>query len=94
MTESMVPGFAGPWVVSDSQSAPFIGAIPMTVDVTYTAQRSVGVLATVGGNTTFILNDNSSVNIPVYVGWQTLPFACISISSSGTTATATYYNLK
>ena len=80
--------------VSDAQSAPFAGAVAMTVDTTYTAQRSVGVLATAAGNVMFTFPDASTLTLPVYVGWQTFPFACVSVVSSGTTATATYYGLK
>jgi hypothetical protein len=80
--------------VTDVQSAPFQGAIAMTTGVAYAAQRSVGVLVTIAGNVTFEFSDASIVTLPVYVGWQTFPFAAIQIVSSGTTATATYYNLK
>jgi len=80
--------------VSDPQNAAFQGAVAMTVGTTYTAQRSVGVLCTVAGNVAMTLVDASTITLPVYVGWQTFPFAATAINSSGTTATATYYNLK
>ena len=66
----------------------------MTVGVNYAAQRSIGVLDTVAGNVTFTFADASTITLPVYVGWNTFPFAVTSISASGTTATATYYELK
>jgi hypothetical protein len=80
--------------VYDTQSSPFQGATAMTTGTTYAAQRSVGVLATVAGNVEFQFPDASTITLPVYAGWQTFPFACAQIVSSGTTATATYYNLK
>ena len=77
------------------QDSAFSGSVPMTVGTTYAAQRSVGVLATVAGNVTFTLADASTITLPVYAGlWQVCPFAVTSIASSGTTATATYFNLK
>ena len=79
---------------SDVQSAPIAGAVAMTVGTTYSAQRGVGVLATVAGNVAFQLPDSSTLTLPVYPGWQTFPFAVTQIASAGTTATATYFNLK
>jgi hypothetical protein len=80
--------------VADAQSAAFAGAVAMTVGTTYTAQRSVGVLCTVAGNVVLQFPDASTLTLPVAVGWQTFPFQCTQIVSSGTTATATYFNLK
>ena len=80
--------------VSDAQSAPFAGAVAMTVGTTYAAQRSVGVNCTAAGNVEFQFLDGSTLTLPIYVGWQTFPFACTQIVTSGTTATATYFNLK
>jgi hypothetical protein len=80
--------------VNDAQSAPFAGAVAMTVGTTYAAQRSVGVLCTAPGNAVFQFPDISTVTLPVFVGWQIFPFACTQIVSAGTTATATYFNFK
>jgi len=80
--------------VNDAQSAPFQGAVAMTVGTTYAAQRSVGVLCTVAGNVQMTLADGSSIMLPVTPGWQTFPFAATQIVGAGTTATATFYNLK
>lgn len=80
--------------VSDTQSAPFQGAVAMVVGTAQTAQRSVGILATAAGNVAMTLADASTITLPVYIGWQTFPFAATAINSSGTTATATYFNLK
>ena len=40
------------------------------------------------------LSDGSSLALPVTGGWQTFPFAVVQIVAAGTTATATYFNLK
>jgi hypothetical protein len=85
---------AGTLTVSDSQSAPFAGAVAMTPGTTYAAARSVGVLCTVAGNVEFQFPDTSTLMLSVSVGWQTFPFACTQILGAGTTATATYFNLK
>lgn len=86
----------GPFVpvTSDIQNAAFAGAVPMTGGQTYQPQRSVGVLATVGGNLTFVFPDSSTLTLPVSVGWQTFPFACTqyTVPVSGG-ATANVYNL-
>jgi hypothetical protein len=89
-----LPPFASAPTVSDAQSAPFAGAVAMTVGTTYPAQRSVGVLCTGAGNVTFQFSDASTLTLPVAVGWQIFPFACTEIIAAGTTATATCYNLK
>jgi hypothetical protein len=83
-----------PLPAADVQSAPIAGSVAMTVGTTYSVQRSVGVLATVAGNVTFQFSDNSTLTLPVYPGWQTFPFAATAIVSAGTTAAATYFNLK
>jgi hypothetical protein len=80
--------------VSDSQSSPFQGAVPMTVGTAYTARRSVGASCTVPGNVSMAFVDASTIVVPVSVGWQTFPFAVTQINSSGTTATCAYTNLK
>ncbi len=83
-----------PLPASDPNNLAFQGAVTMTVGTVYASQRSVGVLATSGGNVVFQFPDSSTLTLPVAVGWQTFPFACTEILSAGTTATATYFNLK
>ena len=89
-----VANFPSTQSVSDAQSAPFAGTVAMTVGATYGAQRSIGVLCTVAGNVDVQFSDGSTLTLPVYVGWQTFPFAVTQIVAAGTTATAIYYNLK
>jgi hypothetical protein len=90
----MAVNAAGQASVSDVQSAPFAGAVAMVVGTAQAAQRSIGVLCTAAGNVEMTFSDGSTITLPVYVGWQTFPFAVTTIVASGTTATASYYNLK
>jgi hypothetical protein len=83
-----------PNTISDAQSQAFQGAVAMIVGTAQAAQRSVGVLATAPGNVEFQFGDSSTLTLPVYVGWKTYPFAATEIVGAGTTATATYFNLK
>jgi len=80
--------------VADANSAAFVGAVAMTPGTTYAAARSVRVIATVAGNVVFQFPDASTLTEAVYVGAQTFPYACTQIVSAGTTASATYFNLK
>ena len=89
-----VANFPSSQSVSDLQSAPFSGAVAMTAGTVYATQRSLGVLCTSSGNVQMQLSDGSSLTLPVTGGWQTFPFAVVQIVAAGTTATATYFNLK
>lgn len=70
------------------------GAEALTVGSTYTARRAVGIVCTVAGNVSFKMTDDSDYVVPVDVGFSIFPFAVKGINTSGTTATATYANLK
>ena len=85
---------ANPFAVSDAENAPFAGAVAMAVGTAYAAQRSVGVACTIAGNVEFMFPDGSTLILPVAAGWQTFRFAVTEIVAAGTTATATYFNLK
>ncbi len=89
-----IANFPATQAVSDSQSAPFAGAVAMTVGVTYASQRSLGVLCTSAGNVQMQFGDGSTLILPAGVGWQTFPFAITQVVAAGTTATANYFNLK
>lgn len=80
--------------VFDANSAAFQGVVAMTVGTTYAVGRSVEINCTVAGNVSVTFPDASVLVFPVAVGFQTYPFAVTAINSSGTTATATYGNLK
>jgi hypothetical protein len=80
-------------MAGDIQSMAYSGVVALTVGSQYVPQRSLGVLCTVAGNANVQMADGSTLIVPVFVGWQTFPFACAGIISASTTATATYYNL-
>lgn len=80
--------------VFDPNNAAFQGAVAMTVGTVYAAGRSLAVNASVAGNVSVTFPDASTLVFPVVVGFQTFPFAVTEVNSSGTTATATYANLK
>lgn len=79
--------------VSDGQSAPFAGAVAMTVDQIYPAGRTVEIDCTVAGNVVFQFPDGSTRTRSVTLGTQAFPYACTKIVSAGTTAVATYFNM-
>jgi hypothetical protein len=85
----------GSLAVADSQSAPFLGAVAMTVGTTYAAGRSVRVFPTVSGNVEFQFADGSTLVEPVFANMpQTFPYSVTMIVAAGTSATATFFNLK
>lgn len=83
-------------LVENNGVMPYTGSAPLTVGTAYAPIpiRSVGVNATAAGNVALTLKDGSVIIIPVAVGWTVLPFSILSVNTSGTTATATYYALK
>ena len=80
--------------VNDTNSAAFSGAVAMTIGTAIAAARSIAVNCTAAGNVSLTLADASTIVVPVVVGFQTLPFAVTEVNAPGTTATATYFNLK
>ncbi|HUO53843.1 MAG TPA: hypothetical protein VMU18_03810 [Rhodoblastus sp.] len=91
---TIVTTLAGTLIVSDAQNVPCAGAVAMSVGTTYAPARSVGVLCSVAGNAVLQFPDNSTATVQLSPGWQSFPFACTQIVAAGTTATATYFNLK
>jgi hypothetical protein len=80
---------------TDQNGAAFSTAPPMTAGQTYTAGRSIGINATAAGNITLTTSGGSTITLPVYVGWNTYPFAVTSFSWPGTGAGAgAVYNLN
>lgn len=57
------------------------------------AGRQLLINCTVAGNVKVQFSDASTITIPVQVGLTILPWAATQIFVTGTTATATYYNL-
>jgi hypothetical protein len=65
----------------------------MTVGTTYAPGRSLWINCTVAGNVAVTFFDGSTLIFAVSVGPSMLPFAVTEVNSSGTTATATYYEM-
>ncbi len=83
-----------PLPATDANNAPFSAATPMTPGGSaITAGRSVAIIATAAGNVSLQLPSGALI-VPVSVGLNILPFAATAINTSGTTATATYFNLN
>lgn len=79
-----------------SVERPIQGAVALTPADTgsSTVGRMLAVNCTVAGNVSLVFADGSNHVIPVSVGYTTLPFAVTRVNVTGTTATATYANLK
>ena len=58
-----------------------------------TAARELAIVCTSAGNVKIGFGDGSVITIPVGVGLTRLPWAVTQIYLTGTTATATYFNL-
>ena len=78
----------------DDNSGPYLGEIALTVGTSYKPQRSLKVVCMVAGNVSVTYSDGSTGVWPVVVGTQTLPLAVAIVNSGGTTAVATYFNVK
>ena len=70
------------------------GSVALTVGTIYAAARQLFINCTVAGNVSVTFTDASTLVIPVVVGITTLSWAVTAVNTSGTTATATYANLK
>lgn len=69
-------------------------ATAMTPGTTYPAGSRLAVVATVAGNVVAMLEDGSTFTFPVPVGLTFLDLMVVQIVAAGTTATATYTNLR
>lgn len=75
--------------------APLQGSLAMTAGGSAVAPaRAFRINCTVAGNVVVTLADGSSETIAAPVGYSIYPFAVTQVVSAGTTATATYANLK
>lgn len=71
------------------------GAIPIpAVDADVVPGRLFAVTCTAAGNVSVTLKDGSTYAVPVGLGFQAFPFAVKRVNAAGTTAAATYANLK
>ncbi len=73
---------------------PYQGIVPMTVGTTYPAQRALRINCTSAGNVSVTYADGSVDVLPMNVGLSYVAGAFTAVNSSGTTATATYANVK
>lgn len=72
---SIVTALAGTLKTSDAANAAFATAASMTAGSSYAAGRSIGVNCTNPGTITLTLSGGGTINLPIYPGWQTFPFA-------------------
>lgn len=79
-------------VFEPSISNAFAIAASDTVKVDY--GRQIAIKCTVAGNVKLGLYDNTTITIPVNVGLSVLPWIVTQVWVTGTTATATYLNLR
>lgn len=78
-----------------TNNAAFQGEVTLTVGTADTvARRSLKANCTAAGNVAVTYADGSAGVWPVAIGIQTLPIAITTVTSSNTTATCTYANLK
>ena len=93
-----VANFPAVQAVLDGNSAAFQGVsalVPQNGMIAPAAAgRSFGVFCTAAGNVELQFPDGSTLEVPVFVGWQTFPFAVVAVLAGGTTAQGSFYNLK
>ena len=70
------------------------GAYALTVGTPALPGRVFAVICTTAGNVAVQFADGSTLTVPVATGLTLLPFMVAQVLSSGTTATATYANLR
>jgi len=70
------------------------GVQAITVGTAYPEARQLLINCTVAGNVSVTFTDSTTLVIPVIAGLTILPWAVTAVNTSGTTATATYANLK
>ena len=73
---------------------PYQGVVAMAVGTAQPAQRALRVNCTAAGNVSLTYADGSTDVIPVNVGLSYIAGAITTVNSVGTTATATYANMK
>lgn len=70
------------------------GAVAMVVGTAQTAQRAMRVNCTVAGNVSFTYADGTTDTVMANVGTSYFAGAITTVNTNGTTATATYANIK
>ena len=82
--------------ITDSNSAPFMGVVPITPGTPVLPQRSIGFICTASGNVTLTLADASTLTLPISIGggaFQLLPFAVTNVTLA-TGTTGLFWGLK
>ena len=74
--------------------APFQGVVPMTLDQAQATQRAVRIVCTTAGTVSLTYADGSKDVIPIAVGLSYIAGAVTTVNSAGTTATATFANMR
>lgn len=74
--------------------APGEGAIALTLDTVARPGRLLAINASAAGNVSVTFSDGSTYTFPVAAGLTLVPFSVTKVNTSGTTATATYANIK
>lgn len=69
------------------------GSSPVTPGSAVPKGKALLIVTTVAGNVSLNFQDGTTVIVSVAVGTTILPFQVIQVNTTGTTATATYYNL-
>lgn len=77
-----------------TSEAPYQGVVAMVVDQAQSSQRAVRINCTTGGTVSLTYADGSKDTIPVAAGLNYLAGAITTVNSVGTTAVATYANMK
>jgi len=72
----------------------FRGASPLAVGTAALAGRQLLIVCTTAGNVSVKFVDGSTLVVPVAVGVTSFTWEVVKINTSGTTATASYYNLR
>lgn len=81
-----------PWPIADS--APYVGAVPVTIDTLTEPGRGFAVLCYASGQVTVEFSDESEFTFPVVPGLSVYPFAVSKVVSATTTATGSFWNMR
>lgn len=77
-----------------TSEAPYQGVVAMIVDQAQASQRAVRINCTAAGTVSLTYADGSTDVIPIAAGLNYVSGAVTTVNSAGTTATATYANMK
>ena len=77
-----------------ASEAPYQGIVAMTVDQVQPAQRAIRINCTTAGTVSLTYADGSKDIVPVAVGLSYIAGAFTTVNGAGTSATATYANMR